>query len=76
VKLEYRVNFGHSRRITTLVYFRQFPIELGNEITNPLRIAFVDDGFRKVLPYLIRAVRQYISNPATVPIVLSIPQKP
>jgi hypothetical protein len=55
-----------------MVHFCQFMIELGDEIANSVRIAFLDDGLNKVLPYLMSAVRQFISNPAAALTLLSI----
>jgi hypothetical protein len=65
------VNVRYSWFITSMIDFRQFLIELGDEITNSVRIAFVDDTLNKVLPYLMSAVRHYISNPAAALILLS-----
>jgi hypothetical protein len=66
------VKFRYRWFITIMVDFRQFMIELGDEITNSVRIAFVDDGLNKVSPYLMSAVRQFISNPAAALMLLSI----
>ena len=58
------MKFRYNWFSTLMVDFRQFLIELGEEITNSVRIAFVDDPLNKVLPYLMSALRQVISNPA------------